>query len=73
VRDMGRYLVTGKRAYREHEPGTVFEAHIPWGPEQRAINRGSIRLLERMVADLPPGRYRLPLGWPTYTTARKEG
>jgi hypothetical protein len=30
-------------------------------------------LLERMVADLPPGRYRLPLGWPTYTTARKEG
>jgi hypothetical protein len=73
VRDMGRYLVTGKRAYREHEPGTVFEAHIPWGPEQRAINRGSIRLLERMVADLPPGRYRLPLGWPTYTTARTEG
>jgi hypothetical protein len=70
---MGRYEVIGKRAYREHQPGSVFEARIPWDAEQRAVHRGSIRLIERLTADLPPGKYRLPLGWPTYTTARKEG
>jgi hypothetical protein len=73
VREMGRYQVIGKRAYREHEPGTIFEAHIDAGAESRAIGRGSIRLIERLTADLPPGKYRLPLGWPTYQPVRKEG
>lgn len=64
------YQVIGPRAYRGHEPGTVFEARLDRPSESRAINRGSIRLLELVEADLLPGSYRLPLGWPT--TAREE-
>jgi hypothetical protein len=70
---MGRYQVVGKRAYRDHAPGAMFEAVLDPDAEARAISRGSIRLIERLPADLPAGKYRLPLGWPTYTTARKEG
>lgn len=67
------YEVTGRRAYRGHEPGTFFEAEIPPGPESRAINRGDIRLVERFVPELQPGSYRLPLGWsPVEKTASLE-
>lgn len=61
---MGRYRVTGKRAYRGHLPGSEFEAVLDPNAEHRAINRGSITLLERLHADLPRGRYKLPVGWP---------
>jgi hypothetical protein len=64
VNEMGRYLVSGHRAYRGHMPGTEFEAVLDSAAEARAVRRGSIELLERMVADLPPN-YRLPSGWPT--------
>lgn len=66
---MGRYLVTRNTPYREHEPGTEFEAYLDANAEARAINRGSIQLLERIPADLAPNSYRLPAGWPE----RKEG
>jgi hypothetical protein len=60
----GVYEVSGKRAYRGHAPGETFEARLDRFAERRAIERGAIRLLERVVADLPPDKYRLPLGWP---------
>jgi len=57
-----RYLVTGKRKYRWHEPGTTFEARLDPDAERRAIERGSIRVLE--VVDSQIGSYGLPKDWP---------
>lgn len=62
---IGVYEVTGERAYRGHDPGTTFWAVLDPNAEQRAINRGSIRVIERLAAALPEHRYRLPIGWPT--------
>jgi hypothetical protein len=61
----GRYLVSGKTAYRDNPPGTVFEAVLDPGPEMRAIARGSITLLERVIPSVQPGSYVLPQGWLT--------
>jgi hypothetical protein len=69
VKTIGRYQVIGKRAYRHHLPGTIFEAKLDPHAEARATARGSIMLLERVPAELAPGSYRLPVGWPE--TARK--
>lgn len=57
-----RYLVTGKRQYRWHAPGTVFEARLDPDAERRAIERGSIRVLE--VIEVKVGSYELPEDWP---------
>lgn len=55
------YQVTGKRNYRGHEPGTIFEArHDP--AKQRAINRGDITLLRIHEPEVPPD-YTYPDGW----------
>jgi len=56
-----RYLVTGRRQYRWHEPGTVFEANLDPDAERRAIERGSIRVLEVVEPSLRSGSYRLPV------------
>jgi hypothetical protein len=61
---LGVYEVVGRRAYRGHQPGVVFEARLDRNAEMRAINRRSIRLLDRVADELPPGKYRLPHGWP---------
>jgi hypothetical protein len=61
VKELGRYRVVGRRAYRGHQPGEEFEACLDRDAEGRAINRGSIRLLERVPAELKPGSYRLPV------------
>jgi hypothetical protein len=71
VRRLGVYEVTGRRGYRGHQPGERFEAVLDPNAETRAINRGSIRLLERLDPDLPAGKYRLPTGWPI--TAERNG
>ncbi len=60
----GVYLVTGHRQYRGHDPGDQFEARLDPLAEQRAIQRGAIRLLERIIPTLPEGDYRLPDDWP---------
>jgi hypothetical protein len=60
----GLYLVTGRRRYRGHAPGTRFEARLDPGAEQRAISLGAIRLLKRITPALDPGSYRLPDDWP---------
>jgi hypothetical protein len=71
VNQLGVYEVTSRRGYRGHLPGQVFEAVLDPNAEARAINRGSIRLLERVEANLPAGKYRLPTGWPI--TAERNG
>lgn len=60
---IGIYKVVGRRRYRTHEPGTVFEARLYPDQERRAIQRGDIILLERITPTLPEG-YRLPQDWP---------
>jgi len=57
-----RYLVTGPRKYRWHIPGSTFEARLDPDAERRAIERGSIRVLE--VVDSHIGSYGLPKDWP---------
>ena len=57
-----RYLVTGKRQYRWHAPGTVFEARLDPDAERRAIERGSIRVLEEIEVGVES--YELPEDWP---------
>lgn len=59
-----RYLVTGKRKYRWHDPGTTFEARLDPDAERRAIERGSIRVLEMIQPDLEEGSFVLPDDWP---------
>lgn len=59
----GVYRVTGRRSYRGHPPGTIFEAALDPGPEQRAIARGDIRLLRYVVPEIVAGSARLPAGW----------
>jgi hypothetical protein len=59
------YLVTGKRQYRWHKPGTVFEARLDPDAEQRAIERGSIRVIDSVQPELENGSYALPPeDWP---------
>ncbi len=59
-----RYRVTGKRQYRWHAPGTVFEAKLDPDAERRAIERGSIEVLEVIQPELQNGSYVLPRDWP---------
>lgn len=59
----GIYLVSGKRRYRGHEPGAEFIARLDPGMEMRAIARGDLRLLERIVPSIEGCEYELPPGW----------
>ncbi len=59
-----RYLVTGKRKYRWHDPGTTFEAILDPDAEARAIERGSIQVVEVVQPELENGSYALPEDWP---------
>lgn len=71
----GEYLVTGRREYRGHKPGSTFEATLDRNAEARAIRRGDIRLLRIVKPELQPDSYTLPPGWakqsstPAVTTA----
>jgi hypothetical protein len=60
-----RYLVTGKRQYRWHKPGSIFEARLDPNAEERAIERGSIRVIDSIQPELENGSYALPPeDWP---------
>lgn len=59
----GVYQVTGRRQYRGHEPGSTFKASLAPSVEQRAIDRGDIKLLRRITPTLVPGSYTLRR-WP---------
>jgi hypothetical protein len=58
----GIYEVQGPVAYRGFPPGTQFFATLDVAVEERAFARGNIRLVERLVPDLPES-YALPEGW----------
>ncbi len=62
---MKRYLVTGRRKYRWHDPGTTFEARLDPDAERRAIARGSIRVIDAIEPKLPDSGYTLPRDWPS--------
>ena len=58
----GLWRASGRRAYRGHEPGEVFEASIPTAAARRAIARGDLELLEAFIPSLPDD-HCLPEGW----------
>lgn len=59
----GVYKVTGRLAFRGHKPGETFTAVLEPVAERRAVLRGNIELLERIIPSLQPGSYTLPDGW----------
>jgi len=63
VKVHGRYRVKGTMAFRGHQPGEEFVATLNPNMERRALQRGSIVLLERVIPALREGSYRLPEGW----------
>ncbi len=62
---VGRYEVTGRREYRGHPTGTIFDAHLEPGPARRAIARKDIRLLETITPTHGP--FTPPDGWENRT------
>jgi hypothetical protein len=60
----GRYEVCGGFDFRGHPTGTVFEARLDPNQERRGIERGAIRLLERLVPTIDSANLTLPAGWP---------
>lgn len=63
MRLIGHYRVVGKRAYRKHEPGTEFWARLDVNAERRAIDRGDIVLLDRLIPRVEPGSFVFPDDW----------
>jgi hypothetical protein len=59
----GVYRVTGRLDYRGHKQGEEFMANLAPTVERRAVDRGAIVLLERVVPALREGSYLLPEGW----------
>lgn len=57
---MAIYRVTGSRAYREHPPGTTFEADLEPAAEARAIGRGDIVLVRAGRVKVDEQRVRRP-------------
>lgn len=68
----GRFEVVGQRQYRGHPTGTRFEAKLD-APLQRAIQRGSIRLVELIEPKLVAGSFTLPKDWPVTANAQQPG
>lgn len=62
LQQVGRYRVVGRRRYRGHQPGSEFEVRLDPRAEARAIRRGDIAVLERIVPSVQPGSYRIPKG-----------
>lgn len=62
---IGVYRVTGARAYRGHAPGTEFWGRLDVLAERRAVARGDIVVLDRIVPQLEPGSFALPRDWST--------
>lgn len=60
---MGEYEVVGRREYRGHPHGEIFEARLDRAAESRAVARGDIRLLRVVEPTIQPGSWRLPDGW----------
>lgn len=61
----GTYQVIGHRKYRGHQRGETFDATLDRNAERRAVARGDIVLLARVVPTIQPGSYTFPQGWLT--------
>lgn len=61
---MSLYKVIGRVPYRNHPPGSTFEADLEEKAEERAIRRKAIELLDTTAPKLRDGSWTLP---------RKEG
>ena len=61
--EFGLYLVTGKREYRGHAPGTKFVARLLRYAAMRSLERGDIQLLEVVTPALEPDSFTFPEGW----------
>jgi hypothetical protein len=57
------YEVLRPTGYRGHRYGTKFEAILEPDAERRALARGDIRVLARVVPSVRPGTFTLPNGW----------
>ncbi len=66
--EFARYKVMGRRQYRGHQPGEVFEGRFDAAIE-RAIHRGNIVVLEAFDPDLEEGSFTLPEDWPPSANA----
>lgn len=71
--EFARYKVIGRRQYRGHSPGDIFEARFDAAIE-RAVYRKDIEILDVITPELPAGRFKLPRGWPqpANVTAHRE-
>jgi hypothetical protein len=63
VNQHARYRVIGKRAYRDHPPGTTFDARLDRHAEHRAIQRGDIVFVRVVHPELQDGSFTFPHGW----------
>jgi hypothetical protein len=63
MRFVGLYRVVGKRAYRGHAPGVEFWARLDVNAERRALDRGDIVLLERLIPRVEPDSFVFPDDW----------
>jgi hypothetical protein len=57
------YRVIGKRAYRDHPPGTTFEARLERNAEYRAMLRRDIVFVRVVHPELQAGSFTFPHGW----------
>jgi hypothetical protein len=67
----GRYVVTGTRRYRGHDPGSIFEVRLEPVVEARAVARGHIRVIDRFLPR--PGLHTFPRGWLAADPSANEG
>ncbi len=65
------YRVCGSLRYRDHDVGETFEAVLDPDAEKRALQLGTIEVLDAKRTELRPGSYRLPDGWLTEHTTRR--
>jgi hypothetical protein len=59
----GIYQVVGRLPFRGHKPGDRFTAKLDPKAERRAVDRGNIVLLERVIPSIQQRTFTLPTGW----------
>jgi hypothetical protein len=70
---MALYLVRGPLRYRDHDVGETFEAHLDPDVEARALELGTIEVLNPDPPGLRPGSWTLPAGWQTTPQQPPQG
>lgn len=57
------YRVTGTRPFRGHTHGDTFEARLDHAAERRAVARGDIEVVNRIIPSIRSADLVLPSGW----------